>query len=296
MKYMSILESPEKQLRRLVYKDFMRNAVGMNREVSQQIFEMREKELTKRYLKEHPQIANKYKRIKQMRTRIAIGGVVATLAIGGSSIYSLAGHKEVQRQNPEAVEQTEENYKEPVEEVTVVKEDFEAFYKELDKENNDEKRNQNIRDFAEKVVVAGYNEQNPENTIGEGDFYWTAVTGQVGIQRDKLGNITNYQLSAKEENKRETMQKQYYEFRINGNIVARYDTEGVEIKSDIINDTYFQKVVPLVKATENLQKEYASQYAGEQDKEKKRQAFEKTAGNLIQIEEQTKENEREQGE
>ena len=292
---MSILESPEKQLRKLVYKDFMKNKVGNNadRKTANQIFKMKETELTKQYLEEHPKIAQSYERIKRTRKRLAIAGAVATLAIGGSGIYTLAGHKEVPKENTKAIEQTDDTYQEEIEEVDVTKEDFEAFYEELDKENNDEIRNQKIRDFAEKVVVAGYNGQNPEEAIGEEDFYWTAVDQQVGIQRDKLGNITSYQLAANEENKQETMQKQYYEFKINGMVVARYDTEGVEIKSDIKNDTYFQQVIPLVKATESLQKEYASKYAGEQDREKKRDAFEKAAENLIEIEEQTMENETE---
>ena len=292
---MSILESPEKQLRKLVYKDFMKNKVGNNadRKTANQIFKMKETELTNQYLEEHPKIAQSYERIKRTRKWLAIAGAVATLAIGGSGIYTLAGHKEVPKENTKAIEQTEDTYQEEIEEVDVTKEDFEAFYEELDKENNDEIRNQKIRDFAEKVVVAGYNDQNPEEAIGEEDFYWTAVDQQVGIQRDKLGNITSYQLAANEENKQETMQKQYYEFKINGMVVARYDTEGVEIKSDIKNDTYFQQVIPLVKVTESLQKEYASKYAGEQDREKKRDAFEKAAENLIEIEEQTMENETE---
>ncbi len=291
---MSILESPEKQLRKLVYKDFINKAgSSADRKTANQIFKMKETELTKQYLKEHPNIAQSYERIKRTRKRMAIAGVVATLAIGGSGIYSLAGHKEIPKENTKTIEQTENTSSERIEEVNVTKEDFEAFYEELDKENNDEIRNQNIRDFAEKVVVAGYNKQNPEEAIGEGDFYWTAVNKQVEVQRDRLGNITNYQVAAKEEAQPETMQKQYYEFKINGVVVARYDAEGVEIKSDIENDKYFQQVVPLVKEAENLQQEYASQYAGEQDREKKRESFEKAAENLIEINEQTMENETE---
>ena len=292
---MSILESPEKQLRKLVHKDFMNNKVGNNadRKTANQIFKMKETELTEQYLNEHPKIAQSYERIKRTRKRLAIAGAVATLAIGGSGIYALAGHKEVPKENTKAIEQTEDTYQEEIEEVDVTKEDFEAFYEELDKENNDEIRNQKIRDFAEKIVVAGYNDQNPEEAIGEGDFYWTAVNKQVEVQRDRLGNITNYQVAAKEESQPETMQKQYYEFKINGVVVARYDAEGVEIKSDIENDTYFQQVVPLVKEAENLQNEYASQFAGEQDRAKRREKKEKAAENLIEIDEQTMENETE---
>ena len=294
---MSILESPEKQLKKLVYKDYIRRTVGINsnQEVAKQMFKMQEKELTKEYLKKHPKTAKKCESIKQLRKRLTIAGTVATLAIGGGGIYTLAGHKEMPKQNEKMIEQEENSYLQNIEEVTVSQEDFETFYEEIDKENREDVRNEKIRDFAEKVVVAGYNKQNPEETIGEEDFCWTAVKGEIGIRRDKLGNITSYQLGAKEQNKQETMQKQYYEFKINGYVVARYDAEGVEIKSDIENDTYFQKVIPLVKEAENLQKEYASQYAGEQDRENKREAFEKAAGSIIEMEEQSMEQEIQRG-
>ena len=153
----------------------------------------------------------------------------------------------------------EEVIEEGIEEIK--KDDYDRFFEEAREIYNTEKRDKFITNQTKQIIVEAYNKEHSENPITAERLETYDYNPYVLNRTDRLRNCT-YEKHPEDKtyiktDTEETVQKQIYEFRIDGKTVAAfYDGGSLLIDNSIEQDMWFQQMIPLMQESENLKDIY----------------------------------------
>ena len=222
--------SLDKQVEERAEKWLIRKNQQIHKEQIKSYFEENKEEIIKQYLIANPKIAKEYQEKRKVLRRvgmaIATTGVVAVTLAG---TYIIGKDSKIDDLSDKVVRMEEEYIQENEEEMQ--ENNYEEFFEEARNIKSTDERNDYITENTKKIIIEYYNKQNPENPITE-DMLETLILNENVLQKtDRLGNVTYERVPQNEiyeqtENQKLVKIGNIYDFRINGESVAVFDSNG----------------------------------------------------------------------
>ena len=285
---MSKLMSLDKQVEERAQNWLIRKNPQINKEQIKSYFEENKEEIIKQYLIANPKIAKEYQEKRKVLRRVGMAmATTGLVAVTIAGTYIIGKDSKIDDLSDKVVRMEEEYIQENEEEMQ--ENNYEEFFEEARNIKSTEKRDEYITENTKKIIVEYYNKENPENPITE-DMLETLVLNEFVLQKtDRLGNSTYERVEQNIMHQQTDNQKlvkigNIYDFRINGESVAVFDSNGNVLPDKNVEkqDMTFEGTLDIVKEMEKLKEIYSNDKNTDYYIEMQEQKYQEVAHKLLE--------------